>query len=71
MDALAALGGAGGGGKWSDRKVESIGDKYTAMLAAPNVAPAHCANLEKMQRRRREREARKKRPSWSRGWNLR
>lgn len=58
MDMMAAMTGAGGqGSKYKPKVQETIPDKYDAMLAKDDIAPAHRATLEKMARRRKERQA--------------
>ena len=58
MDMMGAMMGAGGqGSKYAPKEKETIPDKYEAMLAQDNLTPAHRATLEKMARRRVEREA--------------
>ena len=61
MDLSAAMGMMGGGetkgSKYAPKSKETIPDKYTAQLAQDNLMPAVRAQLEKMQRRRGEREA--------------
>ena len=62
MDMMGAMMGAGGqGSKYAPKEKETIPDKYEAMLAQDNLTPAHRATLEKMARRRVEREAKQAR----------
>ena len=57
MDMMGAMMGAGGqGSKYKPKTEESIPDKYEAMLAMDDIAPAHRATLEKMALRRKQRE---------------
>jgi ankyrin repeat protein len=57
MDMMGAMMGAGGqGSKYKPKTEESIPDKYEAMLAKDDIAPAHRATLEKMALRRKQRE---------------
>ena len=58
MDMMAAAMGGGGSSKYAPKEKETIEDKYTTMLAADNLTPAHRATVEKMAARRRDREAR-------------
>ena len=58
MDMMGAMMGAGGqGSKYKPKTEETIPDKYQAMLAKDDIAPAHRATLEKMALRRKQREA--------------
>jgi ankyrin repeat protein len=59
MDMMGAMTGAGGGqgSKYKPKVEETIPDKYEAMLAKDDIAPAHRATLEKMAQRRKQREA--------------